>query len=117
MVVGERIRARRKELGLSLRELSKRLGYADHTTLSRIEKGECDLNQSRIAQLSRELNVTTGYLMGWDIPAEEAGATAAKVLKNPDTYHMMKQYLSLSEADQYTVRLMVNSLAEKQKKD
>lgn len=117
MIVGEKIRERRLELGMSVRELSKRMGYANHSTLSRIERGEVDLNQSRISQFARELGTTPGHLMGWDVTPEEAGATAAKVLKNPDTFHMMQKYLKLDPADQLIIRNMVDALDAKQKKD
>lgn len=34
MSIGDRVKARRTELGLSQRELAARLGYNDHTTLT-----------------------------------------------------------------------------------
>ena len=118
-IMGERIRARRNELKLTQRELAARVGYANSSAIARIERGETDLTQSRIADFAKVLGTTPLHLMGWDVKPEEAGATAAKVLKNPDTFHFMQNYLSLSEADQYSLRLMAESLASaaKQKKD
>lgn len=117
MIVGERIKARREELGLSTRELAARMGYANQSAISRIEGGERDIPQSRISQFCRVLDTTPGYLMGWDVTPEEAGATAAKVLKNPETFQFVQDYLSLSAADQYAVRLVMASIKAKQKKD
>lgn len=117
MIVGERIRARRLEMGLSVRELARRMGYADHSTLSRIERGEVELVQSRIVQFARELDTTPRHLMGWDVPADEAGTLAAKVLKDPDIYHTVKKLLALSKSDQYTARMVIDSLYEKNKKE
>lgn len=37
MAVGDKIRERRLELGLSQRELAKRMGYADHSTYFKIK--------------------------------------------------------------------------------
>ena len=116
-IVGERIKARRKELKLTQRELAARMGYANVSSIARIERGEADLLQSRISDFARVLGTTPLHLMGWDVKPEEAGATAAKVLKNPDTFRFMQNYLSLSESDQYTLRVMAESLAAKQKKD
>ena len=114
IVLGERIREKRLEHGWTQPQLAERMG-CNKSTILRVERGEFDLTQSRIKEFARTLGTTPGYLMGWEVPAEEAGATAAKVLKNPDTYQFVQDYLSLGEADQYTMRLMMASL--KQKKD
>lgn len=66
MLIGERIKARRQELGLSQRELAKRLGYTDHTTITRVESGKVDLPMSRIAQFAEALRVSPSYIMGWE---------------------------------------------------
>lgn len=114
--IGQRIRARRNELGLSQRELAARLGYNDHTTLTRIEAGKVDLTQSRIVQFAKVLDVTTGYLMGWDQEPEDLADVTAQVLLNPELLRMVEQYLSLPEVDRYVARVTVASLYEKQKK-
>lgn len=114
IVLGEKIREKRLERGWTQPELAERIG-CNKSTILRIERGEHDLPQSRIKEFARVLGTTPGYLMGWEVAPEDAGATAAKVLKNPDTYKFVQDYLSLSEADQYTMRLMMASI--KQKKD
>lgn len=114
IVLGEKIREKRLERGWTQPELAERIG-CNKSTILRIERGEHDLPQSRIKEFARVLGTTPGYLMGWEVPPEDAGSLAAKVLKNPDTYQFVQDYLSLSEADQYTMRLMMASI--KQKKD
>ena len=116
MTIGQRIKARRNALKLSQRELAARLGYNDHTTLTRIEAGKVDLTQSKLVQFAEVLGVTPSYLMGWDQEPEELADVAAKVLLDPDLLRMVEQYLALSEVDQYAARLMIASLSEKQKK-
>ncbi len=116
MIIAEKIKEMRKEQGWSQQELADRMGYSK-SAISRIEGGEIDLPQSRIAQFARVLGTTPGHLLGWDVEPEDAGAIAAKVLKSPETFQMVQDYLNLSEADRYTVRLLVSSLAVKQKKD
>lgn len=117
MIVGERIKARRKELQLSQRELSDRMGYANHSTVARIEAGKVDLPQSRIAQFAEVLQTTPAHLLGWDMEPEDLGALAADVLMDPATLSMVQDYQTLSESDQYMVRCLVESLAAKNKKD
>lgn len=66
MTVGEKIKARRQELGLTQRDLAKRMGYTDHTTITRVEAGKVDLPMSRISQFADALRVSPSYLMGWE---------------------------------------------------
>lgn len=114
IVLGEKIREKRLERGWTQPELARRMG-CNKSTILRTERGEYDLAQSRISEFARVLGTSPGYLMGWEVAPEDAGTTAAKVLKNPDTFKFVQDYLSLSEADQYTMRLMMASI--KQKKD
>ena len=114
-IVGERIKARRKELEMSQRDLAEKMGYSNHSTITRIEAGKVDLPQSRIAQFADALGVTPGHLMGWDAEPEDLGGLAAQVLTDPELLKLVQNYLSMSEADQYTMRLMASSLAEKKK--
>lgn len=114
--IGARIKARRQELKLTQRDLAARMGYKDHTTINRIESGKTDPPQSRVAQFAKVLDVTPGYLMGWDKEPEDLADVAARVLLDQDLLRMVEQYLELSEADQYTVRLVVSSMTHKEKK-
>ena len=63
--LGERIKERRKDLNLSQAELAEKLGYADRSTIAKIEKGVNDIAQSRIAAFAKGLHTTPAYLMGW----------------------------------------------------
>ena len=111
----ENIKTYRKAAKLTQEELAIRTGYTDRSTIARIEKGEIDLPQSKIKQFAQALGVTPGHLMGWDASPEDLGALAAGVLKDPNTLRMVQDYVSLDESDQYTVRLLVASLAQKKK--
>ncbi|MBO5969753.1 MAG: helix-turn-helix transcriptional regulator [Clostridia bacterium] len=66
MTIGQRIKLKRMELGISQRELAKRLGYDSHTTLTGIESGKFDVTQSKVALFAEVLNTTPAYLMGWE---------------------------------------------------
>ena len=117
MTIGKRIKARREELGLTQRELAAKMGYTDHTTITRIESGRTDPPQTRVAQFAKVLGVTPGHLMGWDAEPEDLGAIAARVLQEPGTLKMVQDFLMLDEADRNTVQALVASLAAKIKKD
>lgn len=115
--IGKNIAAARKQAGLTQEELAVRVGYKTKSAINKIELGIRDLPQKKIAAFADALGVTPGHLLGWDSPtaAQEQGALAANILKDPDALRMVMQYMELSEADQYTIRLMVASLAEKKK--
>ena len=78
--IGARIKARRQELKMTQRDLAARMGYTDHTTITRIESGKTDPPQSRVAQFAKVLDVTPGHLMGWDKEPEDLADVAAQVL-------------------------------------
>lgn len=115
--IGSKIRARREELKLTQRELAARMGYTDHTTITRIEAGKTDPPLSRVSQFAKALGVTPGHLLGWDAEPEDLGAMAARMLMDPRTLQMVQDFLTLDETDQATVRTLVASLADKKKKD
>ena len=55
MKIGEKIKHRRIELGWSQRELARRMGYGNHSTVTKIESGQVDIPQSRIVQFAEVL--------------------------------------------------------------
>lgn len=74
MTIGQRIKFRREELGISQRELAEKLGYKNNSTLSGIESGKVDLTQSRTVAIATALGVTPGWLMGWEEWKQEGAA-------------------------------------------
>ena len=71
MHIGERIKKRRLELEWSQRELAKRMGYTNNSTIVKIEQGKVEVYQSKIVQFSEVLGVSVAYLMGWIDEEEE----------------------------------------------
>ena len=63
--IGKRIKERREELKMSQDELAAKAGYTSRSAISRIEKGENDLTQSKIVKFAKILNTTPSWLMGW----------------------------------------------------
>lgn len=63
-IVYENIRARRKELHLTQKELADKCGYSDHTTINAIEHGKIDISLKRLQQIAIALDTTVAELMG-----------------------------------------------------
>ena len=80
MTIGGRIKEKRVEKGLSLRELAKIMGY-HHSTIGKIENDLVDLPQSRIVQFANALGTTPAYLMGWEEQQKKNDALADIVLR------------------------------------
>lgn len=69
-MIGERIRQRRLELGLSQEELARRVGYKHKSAVNKIELGVNDIRQAKIIQFADALYTTPAYLMGWESQQE-----------------------------------------------
>ncbi|MBQ8603867.1 MAG: helix-turn-helix domain-containing protein [Oscillospiraceae bacterium] len=68
MTTGERIKIRRKELGLSAEEIAKKLDRSP-ATIYRYEKGDIEKVPGDILEpLAEILETTPAYLMGWEKP-------------------------------------------------
>lgn len=116
--LGRRIADLRKRLGMTQEELAHRIGYRSKSAINKIELGDRDLPQKKIADIARALGVSPAVLMGWsEEEPEETGALAAEFLLDPDLMAMAKDFLSLDAADRAMVMTLVSSLAAKTKKD
>ena len=66
MEIGEKIKLRRQQLEWSQRELARRMGYTNNSTIAKIEQGIVDVSQSRVVQFSQVLGVSIAWLMDWE---------------------------------------------------
>lgn len=69
MDLHENIKLLRETRGLSQQELAALVGYTDRSSIAKIEAGQVDLSQSKIAAFAKALGVSPAYLMGWSEPA------------------------------------------------
>lgn len=60
------IKRLREEKGLSQDALAKLTGYTDRSSITKIEKGQVDLQQSKIELFAKALGTTSRDLVGWD---------------------------------------------------
>lgn len=71
MAIGNRIKARREELGLTQQQLADRLGYKSKATINKIEMGINGISQRRIVDFANALQTSIEYLMEMDKPGDE----------------------------------------------
>ena len=64
MTVGQRIRARREELGLTQTELALQMGYSGKSSVSEAEKCGDNITTTKVRKFADALGVSFRYLMG-----------------------------------------------------
>lgn len=66
MEVGERIRKRREQLGITQEELAKRVGYTSTSSVAKVEANANGMVQSKLLAFAKALQTTPSYLLGWE---------------------------------------------------
>ena len=116
MNIGERIKNRREELGLSQDELAKKMGYTSRSTINKVEKGINDVTQTNVVKYAKALDTTVAYLMGWDESErleymnEDIANLIVRMRENGATMTLIKEYLRLSPQRQEVVLNLVHSM-------
>lgn len=113
MEIGEKIKKRRMELGMSQRELARRMGYSDNSTLARIEQGKVDVYQNKIVQFSEVLGVSVAYLMDWEEEQKKNDIQADIILKmrtDSDFMSVVETLYKLDKDKLQSINQMLNTL-------
>lgn len=107
-MIGERIRDRRIELGMSQDELAKRLHYKSRSTINKIEAGVNDISQSKVRAFSQALDITEADLLGIKLfpgPADAGTEGSKKVPSVSDgALQVAKDYDALDSHGRRIVR-------------
>ena len=107
MNIGERIRQRREELGMTQDELARAAGYKSRSSINKIEVDGRGLPQGKIVDIARALRVTPSYLMGWEDLSDATLIAEQEIL--------LEKVLMLNKEHQEILKYFVDSLLEKQK--
>ena len=83
-MIGDRIKARREELGMTQEELATKVGYKHKTSISRIEKNKSDIFQSDVVRFADALDTTPADLMGWAKRLSESARRVSESLENAE---------------------------------
>ena len=113
--IGENIRARRLELGLSQEELAYRMGYKSKSSINKIEIGVNDIPQSKVVQFAEALHTTPQVLMGWETIEKKNDTISDIVLRmtNDEEFRNAVTLLSKLDSDQLgSIMQMLKLLAK-----
>lgn len=96
MTFGKIVRKYRKELDMTQGELAKKLGYADHTAISQIERGIKDIPRPKVTKFAEVLEIDPAILLD----ALDSKITKAKKYQNSilseDEQNIIDIYRNLS---------------------
>ena len=108
MPIGERIRQRREELGMSQSELAREVGYESRSSINKLEKDDKNgVSREQLYKIAQALKVTPSYLMGWE---DEDVATLTAMQEET-----MAKFLMLTYEHQLVVQSIVDTLTEQEK--
>ena len=99
MDTGAKIKQKRLALGMSQREFSQKVGYTDHSIVTRIESGQVDLPLSKVKKIAEVLNVSIPWLLDMEeeyktvIPSDMREMTELWNESNEDERRQAVQYL------------------------
>ncbi|WP_124065998.1 helix-turn-helix transcriptional regulator [Clostridium sp. E02] len=90
MEIGQIIKKRREELGMSQEELALKAGYKSRSSINKIEVDGRGLPQSKILAIAKALQTTPALLLGWEQDISSArefinncyGQKAGEILDN-----------------------------------
>lgn len=99
MSIGERIRQRREEIGISQAQLADAIGCKTKTSISRIENNLEKLTIQRLERVANALYVNPAVLAGW----EEEKKSFSKVEKE-----IINKFRCLSAKDKNYVAMIVD---------
>jgi transcriptional regulator with XRE-family HTH domain len=71
MEVGERIKLRREELGMTQEELAQKVGYTSRSSVAKVESNANGMVQSKLVAFANALQTTPAFLLGWEDEDEQ----------------------------------------------
>ena len=106
MTIGERIKNRRIELGISQIELAKRMGIKTKSTICQLENSGDNITTDRIRRAANALFVSESFLMGWE--------DSPKNMPEPKLEHfaLIEKYEMLTEPQRKLIMDTIDSLLQ-----
>lgn len=93
METGKLIKAKREELGMTMKELAEKVGVSEGT-VSRWESGEiANMRRDKIFKLAKALNISISFLMGWDLQDKKE----LRETLSPSQFRLLEKIISLPE--------------------
>lgn len=120
MTVGERIKQKRLELGLTQDELAKKAGYKSRSSINKIECSR-DLPLSKVKKVASLLECSPSYLMGWEddnvlMEIEKADEDFKLIMAEKRYKEYFEKFLNLSDKGKEYVMVSIDMAMESEGK-
>lgn len=123
MRIGERIKLRRKEIGLSAEQVAKELGVSPATVYRYESNDIMNMRIDKLEPIAKALRTTPAYLMGWeDDKKENPPAESQRILESVNSsenidllLHIIKNEASLSREQLLKLQGFVSALEAENK--
>lgn len=115
MTIGQRIKQRREELGLSQEELAHALGYKNRSSINKIELNLQQLRQQKILDVARVLKTTPTWILGIDDEVEEEQQQICDLFERcygKTSYRIVQKFLKLDDHDKGAIEERIEILLE-----
>ena len=115
MTIGQRIKQRREELGLSQEELAHALGYKNRSSINKIELNLQQLRQQKILDVARVLKTTPTWILGIDDEVEEEQQQICDLFERcygKTSYRIVQKFLKLDDHDKGAIEERIEVLLE-----
>lgn len=109
MTIGERIKLKRKELGLTQTELAQRMGLTSKTTICKAETVNFNPTMDRVREFAKALECSPGYLMGWEDNTVDYQIKDGEIIEAERNKQALELYEKYANADA-NVRVAIESL-------
>ena len=123
MRVGERIKSRRKEIGLSAEQVAKELGVSPATVYRYESNDIMNMRIDKLEPIAKAWRTTPAYLLGWeDDKKENPPAESQRILESVNSsenidllLHIIKNEASLSREQLLKLQGFVSALEAENK--
>lgn len=119
MSIGERIKQKRIELGLTQLELAERMGYKSKAAICKVERGEDNITSDRVVRFANALGVSISYIMGWDdepiafdIEEENKDDRLGKIVEAYMNKELLDKYNEMPQEYKNIVNNSINTVYE-----
>ena len=114
MTIGERIKQRRLELGMTQDEVAKKAGYKSRSSVNKIELSR-DLPLTKVNAVAKILECTPSYLLGWEDNNDiikSADIDTELILMDEKIKEYAIKLSKLSEEDRNDIMKMIDRLGK-----
>lgn len=112
MTLGERVKARRIEIGMSQEELAAAVGYKSRSSINKIELGQRDVPRTMIVQLANALGISPVDLLD-DYEPKEISAPMDE--KSALINQIIAKFAKLTPANQQIVLDLIDTMLNNEK--